>query len=112
MKFRLSYASIGLHDELTRSHRARDILRGCISSPGPGVKWEAVGRTERVCFWGHREIDDVSSRINTMPAECSFTRCRERRTVAEIQGKVVHRSKRNPVSRFFGSKNDNDAIAA
>jgi hypothetical protein len=32
--------------------------------------------------------------------------------VAEIQGKVVKKGKRNPVSQLFGSKNDKDAIAS
>ena len=35
-----------------------------------------------------------------------------RRTVAEIQGKVIERGKRNAVSRAFHSKTDKDAIAA
>ena len=46
------------------------------------------------------------------PRNDLFTRYLNRRTVAEIQGKVVKRGKRNPVSRFLGSKNDKDAIAA
>jgi hypothetical protein len=41
-----------------------------------------------------------------------LTRCFNRRTVAEIQGKVVKRGKRNQISRFLSSKNDKDAIAA
>jgi hypothetical protein len=42
----------------------------------------------------------------------SFTRCLNRRTLAEIQGKVVKRGKRNHVSRLFHAKNDKEAIAA
>jgi hypothetical protein len=41
-----------------------------------------------------------------------LTRCSNRRTVAEIQGRVVKKGKRNPISRFLSSKNDKDAIAA
>ena len=44
--------------------------------------------------------------------DCPLTRCLNRRTMAEIQGKVVKQGKRNPVSLLFHSKNDKDAIVA
>jgi hypothetical protein len=46
------------------------------------------------------------------PPDDPLTRCLDRRTVAEIQGKVDKKGKRNTVSRLFGSKNDKDAIAS
>jgi hypothetical protein len=45
------------------------------------------------------------------PPDGSFIRCPNRRTVAEIQGKVLKKGKRNSVSRLFGAKNDKDVIA-
>ena len=34
------------------------------------------------------------------------------RTVAEIQGRVIKQSRRNPVSRLFHAKNDKESIAS
>ena len=42
----------------------------------------------------------------------SFTRCLNRRTVAEIQGNVVKQGKRNAVSRLLHSKHGKGAFAA
>ena len=42
----LTVVYLGLHDKRTRLHRTRSLLWGRMSSPGPGVEWEAIGRTE------------------------------------------------------------------
>jgi len=36
----------------------------------------------------------------------------DRRTVAEMQGKIIKQSGRNTVSRFFHARNDKDTITA
>ena len=56
----LTPSDLGFHDKQTRLPRTRDILRGCMSGPGPGTEWEANERTERVRAGGHQETDYVS----------------------------------------------------
>lgn len=43
-------------------------------------------------------------------AKCSAYRCFDRRTVAEMEKKVVKQGKRNAVSRFVLAKGDKDKI--
>jgi len=53
----------------------------------------------------------VSCTNNTVVSGPSTYYCFNRRTVAEIQKRVIKRSKRNVVSRLFHAKNDKEAIA-
>ena len=81
-----------------------------MSSARPRSGWEAIGRTQPVRNWSDWTIDYVSQTIDAH-TEWSTHRLPNRRTVAEIQIKVVKQGKRNPVSRFFRSKGDKDKIA-
>ena len=56
----LIQVNLGLHDQRTRLHRTWTILRGCVSSPRPGVERETIGRAQPARGWGHRKTDFVS----------------------------------------------------
>ena len=102
----------GLHDQRTGLCRARSILWRYMSGPRPGVERETIGRSQPAGAWGNRKTDYVSWSTNARVELFIHPRYLNRRTVAEIQGRVVKKATRNPVSRFFRSKNDKDAIAA
>ena len=58
---------------------------------------------------GHRATDNVSRTSNTCAGRFAYQDL-DRRTMSEIQRKVVKRAKRSSVSKLINAKSDKDAI--
>ena len=76
-------------------------------NPRPGTERETVSRP--ALAWGDRAADRVCWGINADPKRRTY-QCNHRRTLAEIEKKIIKMGKRNAVSRLLHAKNDKEAI--
>ena len=101
----------GLYGQRAGLHRSRVVLRRSVRCPRPGIEREAAGRTRSAGARGDWATDYVRWSINAGVGRRAYQRC-DRRTLAEMERKIIKMSKRSAVSRLLRAKNDKETITA